>query len=288
VRTSGVHTSGVRIRKWQPSFTKQLMAKLAYPVILLLNRPSLSGLADLAYDFALRCNGIAITFAGREGLTKAEENFLRRVRDRLQGGVLIDIGANHGAYARMLRRMAPSARVIAFEPHPLTFDHLQRSTVAISGIELVNKALGADSGEFNLYDFREADGSTQASLSEAAVALYSTDIVEHRVCCTTVDEFMAEAELARIDFLKIDTEGHDLSVLKGARYALREKRIGMIQFEFVPANIATGVSMRDFFEVLSGYRIGRLCLNGALRPLDSYDVKRCEIYVTQNLIAEPR
>ena len=61
----------------------------------------------------------------------------------------------------------------------------------------------------------------------------------------------------------------------------------MIQFEFIPANIATGVTMHAFFEVLRGYRIGRLCLNGTVMWLDPYDVKRCEVYVTHNLIAVP-
>jgi hypothetical protein len=48
--------------------------------------------------------------------------------------------------------------------------------------------------------------------------------------------------------------------------------------------------MRQFFEVLQGYRIGRLCLNGTVRWLDRYDVRRREIYVTHvrhNLIALP-
>jgi hypothetical protein len=61
----------------------------------------------------------------------------------------------------------------------------------------------------------------------------------------------------------------------------------MIQFEFIPANIATAVRMRDFFDVLApgGYVLHRLCLNGELAPLGSYDVKRHEIYVTQILVA---
>jgi hypothetical protein len=98
---------------------------------------------------------------------------------------------------------------------------------------------------------------------------------------------MAEAQLDHIDLLKIDTEGHDLAVLIGAEQALRDRKIRMIQFEFIPANIATGVTMHHFFTVLHGYKIGRLCLNGDVNWLTRYDVKRCEIYVTHNLIAVP-
>jgi FkbM family methyltransferase len=273
---------------WRPSRWKSVLAACSYPIVLALNRPSMTWFADLLYDIALRCNGIAITFAGKAGLTRAEENFLDRNKDRFQGGVLFDIGANHGAYAHVLANLAPNARIFAFEPHPATFGLLDARMKALPGVQSINRAVADKTGQLKLYDFRLEDGSTQASLSESAVALYSSDIIEHTVECTTIDAFMAEYGLDHIDLLKIDTEGHDLSVLIGAQKALRDRKIGMIQFEFIPANIATGVTMHGFFEVLQDYRIGRLCLNGTVRWLDHYDVKRCEVYVTHNLIAIPR
>jgi FkbM family methyltransferase len=248
----------------------------------------MSWFGNLLYDIALRCNGIAITFAGKQGLTRAEEHFLYRNRGRFQDGVLLDIGANHGPNARFLNKLAPAARIFAFEPHPATFASLDFRMKGLPEVRTINKAVADKTGRLKLYDFRLADGSTQASLSESAVALYSSDIVGHTVECTTIDEFMAESGLDRIDLLKIDTEGHDLSVLMGARKALQDRKIGVIQFGFIPANIATGATMHGFFEVLQDYLIGRLCLNGTVRWLDPYDVKRCEIYVTHNLIAIPR
>ena len=99
-------------------------------------------------------------------------------------------------------------------------------------------------------------------MTEAAVGLYSAGIVGHAVDCTTVDAFMDETGINHIDLLKIDTEGHDISVLKGTRRALTERKIGMIRFEVIPAAIATRVTMRDFREILKGYGTGRLCPNG--------------------------
>ncbi len=110
----------------------------------------------------------------------------------------------------------------------------------------------------------------------------------HRVEATTLDAFLDRHGIARVAFLKVDTEGHDLNVLRGAARSLAEGRIGLIQFEFIEANIATRVRMRDFFEALPGHRIHRLCLNGDLLPLEPYSPKRCEIYVNQNLVAVPR
>ena len=174
----------------------------------------------------------------------------------------------------------------AFEPHPNTFRRLAKR-LAGEEVTLCHQALSDHEAMLELYDFAAADGSTQASLSRAAVAIFDGDIVAHTVRSTTIDAYMTAMGIDHLALLKIDTEGLDLKVLQGAQRAIRERRIARIQFEFVPANIATHTTMRDVFEALPGYRIHRLCLNGALLPLFPYEVKRCEIYVTQNLVALP-
>ena len=270
---------------WRDSFSKRLATRLAYPLFYALNRPSLQWFAHAIYDFALRCNGIAINFPGRHGLTIGEERFASALLASAAGGVLLDVGANNGAYARFMHRVCPAARIYAFEPHPRTFATLQARTAEISGITPVNMAVSEAAGHLKLYDFAADDGSTQASLDAGAVQLFGGETVAHEVAVTTIDGFMAEHGIAEIALLKIDTEGFDLAVLKGARAALAAHAIKAIQFEFIPADIAMHVTMRDFFEVLTGYRIFRLCMNGALMPLETYSVKRCEIYITQNLVA---
>jgi len=271
---------------WRASPARQALAQLAYPLIWLVNRPAGAWFGRALYDLALRCNGIAINFPGRHGLNRGEEAFLDSIAPQLQGGVLFDVGANYGSYTDHLLRIAPTARIHTFEPHPQTFARLAARTDQ-TRVTLVQAALSDSAGTLELFDFAARDGSTQASLSRDAVAIYEDAIISHRIACTTLDTYLDEQGIETVHFLKIDTEGFDLNVLKGAAHAIRERRIRIIQFEFVPANIATRVTMRDFFEALPGYHIYRLCLNGALLPLFPYDVKRCEIYVTQNLIALP-
>ena len=271
-----------------PKFTngalKRAATFLAFPVFYVLNRPSLQLLAELAYDFALRWNGFAIGFQGRHGLSHAEERFLMRRLPGIGNGVLFDVGANHGAYARLLRRLSPGSRIHAFEPHPKTFASLQQHVAGLH-VTLVNMAVSDRSGTMQLHDFAQADGSTQASLAQAAVGMFDHDTVSHTVNVTTIDAYMAQAGIDEIDLLKIDTEGFDINVLRGARSALDRGAIKAIQFEFIPADIAMRVTMRDFFEILHGYMLFRLCLNGGLMPLRRYDVKRCEVYVTHNIVA---
>ena len=269
---------------WKDSFSKRLLVGVTLPIFYALNRPSMQWFGRAIYDFALRCNGFAINHKGRHGLTMGEENFLRRYLKDVKSGVFFDVGANHGSYSLYLRHLVPGARIYAFEPHPKSFAILTQE-VPKDGTVLVNLALSDKPGEMTLYDFAEDDGSTQASLSRDAVALFSGDVVEHRVTCTTLDAYMAGNAIERIDFLKVDTEGFDLSVLHGAKQALDARRIGTIQFEFIPANIITKTRIRDFMTLLAGYHLFRVCLNGELIALAPYDVKRCEIYVMQNLIA---
>lgn len=271
-----------------PKFTngalKRMATALAFPVFYVLNRPSLQVLAEVAYDFALRWNGFAIGFQGRHGLSHAEERFLSRRLPVMGDGMLFDVGANHGSYTRFLRRLSPGSRIHAFEPHPKTFAVLEQR-VAGPLVTLVNMAVSDSSGTMQLHDFAEADGSTQASLAQASVGLFDPNTVSHTVEATTIDAYMAQAGIDTIDLLKIDTEGFDINVLRGAKSALGRGAIKAIQFEFIPADIAMRVTMRDFFEILHGYKLFRLCLNGNLMPLRRYDVKRCEVYVIHNIVA---
>lgn len=279
-------TSRASIPVWRPRRGRQLAGTLLYPVFRLLNRPAFAGFGRAAYDFALRCNGIAINYEGRHGLTLAEERFLTRLAPGLQGGTLLDVGANVGTYAAYLARVAPTATIHAFEPHPRTFANLTRR-VAGMPIKAWQMALSDKAGTTTLYDHAARDGSTQASLSQSAVALFEGDLVAHEVVCGTLDDFIEKEAIGRVALLKIDTEGLDLAVLQGARRAIEARVFQNIQFEFIAANIATGVRMRDFFDLLQGYRIHRVCLNGGLVPLYPYSVTHTEIYVTQTLVAQP-
>jgi FkbM family methyltransferase len=270
--------------KFYNSALKRVVTFLAFPVFYVLNRPSLQFLAEAAYDFVLRWNGFAIGFRGRHGLSCAEERFLSHRLPTIGDGVLFDVGANHGSYTRFLHRLSPGSQIHAFEPHPKTFASLQQRAAA-SRITLVNMAVSDIGGTMQLYDFADSDGSTQASLARASIGMFDSKTVSHTVETTTIDAYMAKAAIDVIDFMKIDTEGFDINVLRGAKDALHRGAIKVIQFEFIPADIAMRVSMRDFFEVLHGYELFRLCLNGSLMPLRRYDVKRCEIYVTHNIVA---
>jgi len=99
----------------------------------------------------------------------------------------------------------------------------------------------------------------------------------------TIDNFCASKNIENIDFLKMDVEGHELSVLKGAVSLLLTDSIKVIQFEFNLHNVYAHVFLRDFYLVLHNFEFYRLSQNGLI-ALGGYSTFN-EIFVLQNIVA---
>lgn len=144
----------------------------------------------------------------------------------------VDVGANVGQSALNIRRHFPRAEIHSLEPVAATFALLERNTRA-HGIHVHQLALGAANGEL------EARLQGNAGHSDLNT-LVGPDRTEGRaeagtrseiVRVETLETFCLDAGISRIDFLKIDTEGFDLEVLKGAGPWLDEQRIPLVLVE---------------------------------------------------------
>jgi FkbM family methyltransferase len=201
--------------------------------------------------------------------------------------IFFDVGANVGHYSEMMLECFPTAFVHAFEPHPRNYSHLLQHAFPADRAKCHNIALGQCSGSMTLYDHADNDGSEHASLHEATI----TEFHEHSAVGThvrveTLDDIAAKEGVEYIDFLKIDTEGHELAVLSGASRLLREHRIGYIQFEFNALHVYSRAFFRDFRNILSDYELYRLLPKGLL-PLGT-SVTSTEIFGFQNILAAPK
>jgi FkbM family methyltransferase len=140
------------------------------------------------------------------------------------GGVVIDVGANIGQYTLIAAQLAgPSGRVFAFEPDPVNAAALQRS-VARNGfhdrVELLRLAVAASGGQAA---FEVAPDRTRSRLRPNTVGNGDSDNVVS-VRKVALDDFADERGLNRLDLLKIDVEGADLDVLRGAERLIRHLR----------------------------------------------------------------
>jgi FkbM family methyltransferase len=158
--------------------------------------------------------------------------------------VLFDVGANVGQFAREARRELPAAAIHCFEPHPRSFEKLLQS--GADGLMHPHcLALSDKVDEVVLYEYStEGEGSHLNSLVPNArfperFGYKSSPI---KVLSTTIDEFCAGQNIGRIDFLKIDVEGAELLVLKGAADMLKHGNISAVYTEFNDIESAPGTT----------------------------------------------
>jgi len=200
--------------------------------------------------------------------------------------VCADIGANVGDYSRALRqRLGPDARIIAFEPHPLTFRQLVNA-MAVEHIECIHAAVDRESGSVVLHDRIAESGSEQASLlAELTSQYYRVESVRHEVKALSLDDFAQQHGIDVFDFVKIDVEGLELQVLEGAQRLIEQGAIRALQFEFNVTQIYARTFFRDIHQILPGYRLFRLTPRAMIPLPEIYSPARLELFGYQNIVA---
>jgi FkbM family methyltransferase len=201
--------------------------------------------------------------------------------------VFVDVGGHIGNYTQWLLDQYPDANVHVFEPHPYSFARLANRDWS-GRVVCHNSALSrAPGAPVALFDRDDGTGSHHATLyPEVIDEIYHRSPTRIMVEVDSLDHVAAAEGIARIDLLKIDTEGHELAVLCGARRLLSEGRIGLIHFEFNEMNVFSRSFFRDFRAILRGYEFFRL-LPGDLLPVGSSPLQT-ELFAFQNILAVPR
>lgn len=218
-------------------------------------------------------------------IVSGERAFLRKYLGPLASPTVVDVGANEGNYCDSIYSANPASRVIAFEPHPNTFARLASRLSHRPGFIGVNAACAGRSGSAVLYDHKGAKGSGHASLYSGAIeSIHRDQSEQYRVELVDLDSALSHRGVSSIHLLKIDTEGNELEVLKGASRLLNADSIQAIQFEFNEMNVVSRVFMKDFYDLLPNYKFFRMLRDG-LVPLGIYSPLWCEIYAFQNIVA---
>jgi FkbM family methyltransferase len=199
--------------------------------------------------------------------------------------VVFDVGANVGAWStEMVRLAAPRlARLVAFEPSAANHESLSRIT--FPRFELVRAAVGAAPGEMTL--FSDVPGSGLASLYQRRLDHHGVfQKPQETVPVVTLDQVAEERGIGRIDFLKMDIEGHELRALDGARRLLEARRVRALSFEFGGSNIDSRTYFQDFWYLLRGlgFRIFRIAPRVRLLEVRRYS-EDLEMFTTTDYVA---
>ena len=158
---------------------------------------------------------------------------------------LFDIGANIGQTAWAMLDAFPSADIYSFEPSPGTFETLKRTFAGESRVHVERLAMGERLGTlpFHVTAEHSVNDSLLRPNWEAGASVVEVPV-------ETVTTYCASKGIASVDLLKIDTQGFDLHVLRGARQMLDEKRIRLftceVNFEPMYAEQATLIDLVQF------------------------------------------
>jgi FkbM family methyltransferase len=224
----------------------------------------------------------------KNDLASGERRFIGKALSLSETPTVLDVGANNGDFSSAVMNANKNARVFAFEPHPETYKRLSSRMFSAKNVLVTNAACGSIAGKFTLYDHARGGGTEHASLHRGVIErIHKDESIQHVVNVITLDQFAADKGINLIHLLKIDVEGNELEVLKGAASLLREGRIRAIQFEFNEMNIVSRVFFRDFCDAIPNYRFYRMLRNG-LCELDPYSPLSCEVFAYQNIVALPK
>jgi FkbM family methyltransferase len=208
--------------------------------------------------------------------TYEHENFEFLSKSCKEGSVIIDIGAHIGLFSVIASQVAGSrGKVFAFEPAPSTYKLLQH-TIDINHkkdvIEPFQKAVGKEAGKITFFvSDGEADNSNSLVNYKDDRALHGIDVE-----VTSVDAFVQEKNLSRLDFIKIDVEGAEYDTLRGAAGTLKSLRpVCIVAIHPEPIQ-AKGDRLEDIYDLIAGCRY-RITYN-------EKELSKAELLVNKELI----
>jgi FkbM family methyltransferase len=204
--------------------------------------------------------------------TDITDFFLRNLRPDSH---CVDVGANFGYYTCLMARFCPSGRVFAVEADETVY-MLARDNLFINDLQHVAEAIHAaanDSGDrLALYRRRTRSGNTSIAkmpddfvtkLGEPASELFN-------VAGIRIDDLLPRLN-GRVDFVKIDVEGAELLVLRGARETIKRNLALTVVMEWSPGQIrSAGFEVEELLSELD--EVGLQPFNTAEDPLSRNDL----------------
>ena len=221
----------------------------------------MSAKANQLLNLSLRLLG----FNNYGSADKSGENYFLECFAKTNPLFCVDVGANVGKYSRYLLTHS-SSFVVAFEPLPIAFEKLKLLKGDFeTRLTIVNQGCADKSGILKLHFGAEL--SELASFSSEVNGIDyvgKSNVNSIEVQTTSLDDYFHSNRLlpqVQCDLLKIDTEGYEYEVLKGAVEFIKARRPRIIQIEFNLHHLFRGHSLKLLTQDLAGYLVFRILPN---------------------------
>ncbi|MBX9704393.1 MAG: FkbM family methyltransferase [Silvanigrellaceae bacterium] len=202
------------------------------------------------------------------------------------GMCIFDIGANKGEWTRAALSVTSELKMYAFEPVTELCEALRKESFGGS-IELIQCAL---SDCEQLCNFFYYPGEKLSGLS----GMFHRPILQDQlkvspkvfeILTISLDNFCSDKNIDKINFVKIDTEGAELKIIKGAIGMLKKGAIDAIQFEYGGTYLDSCATLEELYKLLQahGFSVYRISSRGLLHI--PYWISRLENYRYSNYLA---
>jgi FkbM family methyltransferase len=162
--------------------------------------------------------------------------------------VFFDVGCNSGSFVRVLKDNNVLQNIHCFEPHPV----MARTTAAYyPHIKMVEECLSDTNGSVDVY-LPALSCGLGSIINRPVFSKLNQEITVLNVPCETIDMYCSKNNISTVDFIKIDVEGAEMLVLKGATQMLKEHRIKFGIFELGCLKDA-GTSVEEVIALIEGY-----------------------------------
>ncbi len=199
---------------------------------------------------------------------KAETAFIQRTLR--PGMTVLDVGANIGYYTALAARcVGPTGRVIALEPDPESFEYLEQTIAAneVGNVDAFQCAAADREAKMTLHISKDNRGDNR---------LYEPDPKWPKVTVSArpADELLKEAGVSQVDFIKIDVQDFESSVIAGLKNTLDQSENLILIAEFWPQGLRdAGSDPKKFLQQLRahGLQLHELNSKGGLAELTDDD-----------------
>lgn len=199
-------------------------------------------------------------------LFRGENIFISKFDD-LKVKNCIDVGCNIGDFSKEILKNK-NTNVVAFEPLPLCRENLKEIQNHYSSRFINFEYALSNKNGFDYINFGDKDTSGLASLEKKINNIDYVNMVNKnriKIELKKLNDFINMEKFKDIDFIKIDTEGHEFKVLEGGLDFIKKNNVKMVQIEFNWHNLFTNNTIYQFSDILDNYVVTQLnLLNGKL------------------------